>query len=207
MPGPPRQYRYLEGLLRLAVWRLTSLNGGERPKHLTLDIDGLPIEVHGHQGGSDYHGHVGARIYSPLIVSLAETGDMLGGLLREGNAGPAKNADTLIPHLVRRLNESTRAKVWVRIDAGFTAMTRWRPWGNATSSTWTGCAAIRAFRNLVGRAMADHMRTQLVLDALEMVVGRRQPERGLIHHSDRGSQLRFKRSSQHWLMVPRIIVL
>ncbi len=27
-----------EGLLRLAVWRLTSLNDGERPTHLTLDI-------------------------------------------------------------------------------------------------------------------------------------------------------------------------
>ena len=109
-----------EGLLRLAIWRLTSLNGGERPKHLTLDIDGLPIEVHGHQGGSAYHGHVGARITSPLVASLAETGDMLGGLLREGNAGPAENADTWIPHLVRRLNESTGAEVKVRIDAGFT---------------------------------------------------------------------------------------
>ena len=45
-----------EGLLRLVVWRLTSLQNGERPKQLTLDIDGLPIEVHGHQGGSAYHG-------------------------------------------------------------------------------------------------------------------------------------------------------
>ncbi|XUO82517.1 transposase [Halomonas sp. KM007] len=42
------------------------------------------------------------------------------GLLREGNAGPAEDADTWIPHLVRRLNESTGAQVRVRIDAGFT---------------------------------------------------------------------------------------
>lgn len=109
-----------ESLLRLVVWRLTSLKNGERPKQLTLDIDGLPIEVHGHQGGSAYHGLYGARIYSPLVASLAETGDMVGGLLREGNAGPAENADTWIPHLVRRLNESTGAQVRVRIDAGFT---------------------------------------------------------------------------------------
>ncbi len=109
-----------EGLLRLVVWRLTSLQNGERPKQMTLDIDGLPIEVHGHQGGSAYHGLYGARIYSPLVASLAETGDMVGGLLREGNAGPAENADTWIPHLVRRLNESTGAQVRVRIDAGFT---------------------------------------------------------------------------------------
>ena len=76
--------------------------------------------MHGHQGGSAYHGLYGARIYSPLVASLAETGDMVGGLLREGNAGPAENADTWIPHLVRRLNESTGAQVRVRIDAGFT---------------------------------------------------------------------------------------
>ncbi|GAA5172781.1 IS1380-like element ISBdi2 family transposase [Modicisalibacter zincidurans] len=112
--------RYDEGLLRLVVWRLTALKNGERPTHLTLDIDGLPIEVHGHQGGSAFHGLYGARIYSPLVASLAETGDRVGGLLREGNAGPAENADTWIPHLVRRLNESTGAQVRVRIDAGFT---------------------------------------------------------------------------------------
>jgi len=109
-----------EGLLRLVLWRLTSLKNGERPKQLTLDIDGLPIEVHGHQGGSAYHGLYGTRIYSPLVASLAETGDMVGGLLREGNAGPAENPDTWIPHLVTRLNESTGAQVRVRIDAGFT---------------------------------------------------------------------------------------
>ncbi|MBZ9538076.1 IS1380 family transposase [Modicisalibacter tunisiensis] len=109
-----------EGLLRLVVWRLTSLKNGERPEQLTLDIDGLPIEVHGYQGGSAFHGLYGARIYSPLVASLAETGDMVGGLLREGNAGPAENADTWIPHLVRRLNESLGARVRVRIDAGFT---------------------------------------------------------------------------------------
>ena len=109
-----------EGLLRLVLWRLTSLKNGERPRQLTLDIDGLPIEVHGHQGGSAYHGLYGARIYSPLVAALAETGDMVGGLLREGNAGPAENADTWIPHLVKRLNESTGAQVRVRIDAGFT---------------------------------------------------------------------------------------
>lgn len=44
---------------------------------------------------------------------------MLGGLLREGNEDPAENADNWIPHLVRRLKESTGAKVRVRNNAGF----------------------------------------------------------------------------------------
>ena len=36
--------------------------------------------------------------------------------------------------------------------------------------------------------MADHMRAELVTDALEMALARRRPEPGLIHHSDQGSQ-------------------
>jgi transposase InsO family protein len=45
--------------------------------------------------------------------------------------------------------------------------------------------------------MADHMRTELVVDALEMALARRRPEPGLIHHSDQGSQPGLKESSQH----------
>ena len=43
-------------------------------------------------------------------------------------------------------------------------------------------------RRIVGWAMADHMRKELVLDALEMAIQRRKPGAGLIHHSDHGSQ-------------------
>jgi len=44
--------------------------------------------------------------------------------------------------------------------------------------------------------MANHLRTELVLDALGMAIGQRQPT-DVIHHSDQGSQLEFNRSSQH----------
>lgn len=42
-------------------------------------------------------------------------------------------------------------------------------------------------RRVVGWAMATHLRTELVLEALEMAVWRRKPA-GVIHHSDQGSQ-------------------
>jgi putative transposase len=42
-------------------------------------------------------------------------------------------------------------------------------------------------RKIVGWAMANHLRAELVLDALEMAVGQRRP-RDVIHHSDQGSQ-------------------
>jgi len=59
--------------------------------------------------------------------------------------------------------------------------------------TWEGwlyLAAIQdAFsRRIVGWAMADHMRTELVVDALQMALARRRPGPGLVHHSDQGSQ-------------------
>lgn len=43
-------------------------------------------------------------------------------------------------------------------------------------------------RKVVGWSMADHLRTELVTDALQMALWRRRPPSGVIHHSDRGSQ-------------------
>jgi len=57
-------------------------------------------------------------------------------------------------------------------------------------------------RRIVGWRVADSMKTDLVLDAIEMALWARDHEglpvgEGLIHHSDAGSQLGFKGSSQH----------
>jgi putative transposase len=43
-------------------------------------------------------------------------------------------------------------------------------------------------RKVVGWSMASHLRTELVVDALEMALWRRSPDAGLIHHTDRGAQ-------------------
>jgi putative transposase len=43
-------------------------------------------------------------------------------------------------------------------------------------------------RKVVGWAMADHMEASLVEDALKMALQQRQPETGLLHHSDQGRQ-------------------
>lgn len=59
-----------------------------------------------------------------------------------------------------------------------------------TLEGWLYLAAVLDLydRQVVGWAMAGHMRSELVLAALEMAVGRRRPPPGLVHHSDRGSQ-------------------
>lgn len=43
-------------------------------------------------------------------------------------------------------------------------------------------------RRIVGWALEDHLRGELVVDALEQALQRRRPGRGLVHHSDQGSQ-------------------
>jgi transposase InsO family protein len=72
-----------------------------------------------------------------------------------------------------------------------------------TSEGWPYLAVILDLftRKLVGWAMREHMRAELTIAALKspaahMAIQRRRPGAGLIHHSDRGSQLEFNRSSQ-----------
>jgi hypothetical protein len=68
--------------------------------------------------------------------------------------------------------------------------------------TWEGFLYLAVIldactRRVVGWAMADHLRRELVLDALGMALHQRKPTAGLIHHSDHGVQGGFNRSSQH----------
>jgi putative transposase len=51
-------------------------------------------------------------------------------------------------------------------------------------------------RKILGWSMANHLRTELVLDAMEAAVGQRRPK-NVIHYSDQGSQGGFNWSSQH----------
>lgn len=59
-----------------------------------------------------------------------------------------------------------------------------------TAEGWLYLASILDLysRRVVGWAMADHQRTSLVEDALNMAIARRRPLPGLIHHSDQGCQ-------------------
>jgi putative transposase len=59
-------------------------------------------------------------------------------------------------------------------------------------ATWAGFLFLAVVldawsRRVVGWAMAAHLRTELVLDALNMAIGQRRPTQ-VIHHSDQGCQ-------------------
>jgi putative transposase len=76
--------------------------------------------------------------------------------------------------------------------------------------TWEGwlylAVVLDAFsRRVVGWAMADHLRTELVLEALGMALWQRRPAPGTVFHSDHGCQytsLAFGRELRHSGLVP-----
>jgi putative transposase len=84
------------------------------------------------------------------------------------------------PDLVERdFNPTHPNRLWA---ADITYIRTWEGWLYLASVM--DCYS----RRIVGWALADHLRAELVIDALEMAVKRRRPDAGLVHHSDRGSQ-------------------
>ena len=84
------------------------------------------------------------------------------------------------PDLVRRdFNPSEPDRLWI---SDITYIRTWEGWLYLA-------VILDAFsRRVVGWALADHLRTELATDALQMALSGRQPRPGLIHHSDRGGQ-------------------
>jgi putative transposase len=93
-------------------------------------------------------------------------------------------ADDLVE---RQFRPSAPNVLWV---ADLTYLRKWEGW------VYLAAVQDAYSRAIVGWSMADHMRAELVVDALQMALARRRPAPGLIHHSDQGSQPGLNRSSQ-----------
>ena len=117
-----------------------------------------------------------------------------GGGSRQERCGPHVSDKAAAPCPLDRVNRQFQAPrpnaLWV---TDFTYV-----------ATWTGFVyvafVIDAFaRRIVGWRVSRTAQAGFVLDALEQALHERRPVRraGLVHHSDRGVQGGFKRSSQH----------
>lgn len=81
------------------------------------------------------------------------------------------------------------------IDQDFSADRPNQKWNADISYVWTSegwlylAVVLDLFaRRVVGWAVSDRLHKELALEALRKALAIRQPEKGLIHHSDRGSQ-------------------
>lgn len=79
-----------------------------------------------------------------------------------------------------------------------------RKWGADISYVWTAegwlylAVIIDLYsRRVVGWATSDRLKRGLAVEALRRALAARNPQPGLVHHTDRGSQGGFNRSSQH----------
>ena len=100
-----------EAVLRSARSRCRLLEGRMKYEELAVDMDALPMPVHGHQAGVEYNGYFHASGYHPLMLGSAQTGDFFGAVLRPGNVHAHEGAsqalserlDWIQSHLARRL--------------------------------------------------------------------------------------------------------
>jgi len=76
-----------------------------------------------------------------------------------------------------------------------------------TAEGWLYVAAVIDLfsRRVVGWSMQAEMTAQLVTDALIMAIWRRGKPNALLHHSDRGSQIRVSSSSAYWSTMASLV--
>ncbi len=95
--------------------------------------------------------------------------------VREASASPAPD------HLQRQFVAETPNSRWT---ADITYVPTWSGFLYLAVVLDVFSRRIVGWANVPGTGMADHLRTELVLSALEMALWTRRPDRGVIHHSD-----------------------
>ena len=121
-------------------------------------------------------GPVGRKRVARLMREAGLVGCRPRGFRRTTIADPTAQADDLVK---RHFRPAGLDQLWVS-DITYVG----------TDEGWLYLATIldACSRRVIGWSLADHLRTELALDALAMALDRRRPAPGLIHHSDRGTQ-------------------
>lgn len=99
--------------------------------------------------------------------------------VRTTRRGETKRAPAAPDLVMRNFAPEAPDRLWV---ADITYARSWEGW------LYLAFVLDAFSRKVVGWSMANHLRTELVLDALNMAIHNRRPASGLVHHSDRGSQ-------------------
>jgi hypothetical protein len=92
----------------------------QAPLGLTFDLDAVDDPTHGSQQLTLFHGHYEQYQYLPLVITSAETDQLVMVSLRHGTASAALGADDDLEYLVTRLRAAwPNVRIAVRGDAGF----------------------------------------------------------------------------------------
>lgn len=163
----------------------------ERDAALIGEIRAAHAASRGTYGAPRIHAELtakGMRVGRKRVARLMSQTGLAGVSRRKFVVTTVKSDSRQAPDLVERdFTASVPDRLWV---ADITYV-----------PTWAGflylAVVLDAFsRRIVGWSMATTLATRLVLDALNMALMTRRP-RGVIHHSDQGSQGGINWSSQH----------
>ncbi|MFA9433027.1 IS3 family transposase [Egicoccus sp. AB-alg2] len=154
---------------------------------LTTTIAAIHAASRGTYGAPRVHAELrlgrGIRVGRKRIARLMRNAQLEGVTRRRRRGCTRRNPAALASDdlVNRQFTPAGRDQLWV---ADITQ--------HPTDEGWVYLAVvIDAFsRRVVGHAIADHLRSELVVDALETAIWRRRPApgSGLIHHADHGTQ-------------------
>jgi putative transposase len=155
-----------------------------RDRELLEQIGAIHAESKATYGWPRVHaelGHRGVHVSRKRVARLMRWGGLSGMVRRrKGKTTIRVPGIATAPDLVRRdFAPETPNRLWV---ADLTEVSTWE--GKLYLAVVIDCYS----RRCVGWAMAEHMRAELVVEALEMAIWQRRPDPGLVHHSDRGGQ-------------------
>lgn len=155
-----------------------------RDAQLSEQIAEIHDESQGTYGWPRIHAelrHRGVRASRKRVARLMRRAGLSGMVRRrKGRTTIRVPGVATAPDLVRRDFAPTAPnRLWV---ADLTEIATWE--GKLYLAVVVDCYS----RRCVGWAMAEHMRAELVVEALEMAIWQRRPDAGLVHHSDRGGQ-------------------
>ncbi len=153
---------------------------------LAREIEAVHAESKGRYGAPRIHAELarrgrrhGRKRVARLMRSAGLTGRTPKRWRKTTIADPAATARA---DRIRRDFTADAAKVNSRWCGDITYIGTWEGW------LYLATVIDIASRRVVGYAMADHLRTELVADALTNAVTARDPAAGVIFHADRGCQ-------------------
>jgi putative transposase len=166
----------------------------QRRDALLVEVRAVHAEAKARYGSPRIHAELVARGHACCVNTVARLMRDNGIAAKTASKFHVRTTDSdhdlpVADNLLgRRFNPSEANEAWV---ADITYI--------PTREGWLYLAAVEDLysRRVVGWAMAEHMESRLVVDALEMAVQRRLPGAGLLAHSDRGSQY----ASEHYQLL------
>ncbi|WIV57797.1 IS3 family transposase [Amycolatopsis nalaikhensis] len=153
---------------------------------LTAEIVAIHNESNGTYGTPRVHAELrarGRRHSRKRIARLLHTAGLAGRTPKRWRTTTTPDpAATMPTDLLKRDFSCTATNINTRWCGDITYIHTWEGW------LYLATVIDLDSRRVVGWATADHLRTDLVADALRNAVARRRPEPGVIFHSDRGCQ-------------------